>query len=150
MKRDPVGIWFEVARTKTGRDAIATLSRRTARLLQAYLDSLPAQPMGAVCIFANRSGRAYSKDTLGDDFRDIRAKVFGDQERRQLADFRRSGATKALAGNALPEKLSKKMANTLSQSNKLHATYAPVQLASVHDVDAARKVGRAKLRGQKQ
>ena len=80
----------------------------------------------------------------------MRAKVFGDLERRQLADFRRSGATEALAGNASPEKLSKKMANTLSQSNKLHATYAPVQLASVRDVDAARKRGRTELREQNQ
>jgi len=79
--------------------------------------------MGAAPIFVNRSGRPYSKDTMGDDFRDIRAALFGDQERRQLADFRRSGATEALAGNATPEKLSKKMVNTLS--NRLHATYAP-------------------------
>ena len=85
----------------------------------------------------------------GDDFRDIRAALFGDQQRRQLADFRRSGATEALAGNATPEKLSKKMVNTLSESNRLHATYAPVQLASVRDVDAARKRGRAKLREQR-
>jgi hypothetical protein len=104
--------------------------------------------MGAVQIFANRSGAPYSKDTLGDDFRDVRAKVFGDQEKRQLADFRRSGATEALAGNVPPEKLSSKVANTLSASNKLHATYAQVQLASVCDVDAARKVGRRELREQ--
>jgi integrase len=149
MRRDPIGIWFDVARAKTGREAIATLSPRTERLLQAYLASLPAAPMAAVKIFCNRSGRPYTKDTLGDDFREIRAKVFGDQERRQLADFRRSGATEALAGNVPPEKLSKKMANTLSASNRLHQTYAPVQLASVRDVDAARKVGRAKLREQK-
>ena len=42
-----------------------------------------------------------SKDTLGDDFRAVRAKVFGDNERRQLADFRRSGATEALAGDVV-------------------------------------------------
>jgi hypothetical protein len=65
-----------------------------------------------------------------------------------MADFRRSGATEALAGNVSPEKLSKKMANTLSASNRLHHTYAPVQLASVRD-DDARKLGRAKLREQK-
>jgi hypothetical protein len=77
---------------------------------------------------------------------DVRGKVFGDHERRQLADFRRSGATEALAGNAWPEMLSKKMANTLSAANKLHATYTPKQLASGRDVDATRKVERRKLR----
>jgi hypothetical protein len=35
---------------------------------------LPAEPMGAVQVFCNRSGRPYSKDTLGDDFRDVRAR----------------------------------------------------------------------------
>jgi hypothetical protein len=37
-------------------------------------------------------------NTLGDDFRAVRTKVFGDDERRRMADFRRSGATEALAG----------------------------------------------------
>jgi hypothetical protein len=69
------------------------------------------------------------KDTLGDDFRDLRANLLGPDERRQL-------------------KLASKMANTLSASYRLHKTYAPVQLASVRDVDAARKDGRRTLREQ--
>ncbi|HEY5829290.1 MAG TPA: hypothetical protein VIV01_13095, partial [Hyphomicrobiaceae bacterium] len=149
MRRDPVGVWFEVERAKTGRAALATLSRRTSALLAAYLADLAAEPVVTAPMFRNRSGRAYSKDTLGDDFRDVRAKVLGPHERRQLADFRRSGATEALAGNVPPEKLSSKMANTLSASNRLHRTYAPVQLASVRDVDEARRIGRGKLREQK-
>jgi hypothetical protein len=75
--------------------------------------------------------------------------VFGEGETRKLADFRRSGSVEALAGNVQPEKLSAKMANTLSQSNFLHETYAPVQLASVREADAARKRGRGLLREQK-
>jgi hypothetical protein len=73
--------------------------------------------------------------------------VFGKEERRQIADFRRSGTGEALEGEATPEKILSKMANTLSHSNRLHKTYAPVRLASVRD--AARRRGRAKLRGQK-
>lgn len=99
-------------------------------------------------IFCNRSGRPYLKDTLGDDFRDVRANLLGPDERRQLAGVRRSGATEDLAGKVPPEKLASKMANTLSASNRLHKTYAPVQLASVRDVDAARKDGRRTLREQ--
>ena len=110
MRRDPGGTWFEVALAKTGREAIATLSPRAARLFEAYLANLPAQPIGAVQIFCNRSGRPYLKDTLGDDFRDVRANLFGPDERRQLADFRRSGAAEDLAGNLPPEKLASKMA----------------------------------------
>jgi hypothetical protein len=90
----------------------------------------------------------YSKDTLGDDFRTVRTMVFGLNESRQMADFRRSGSVEALEGEAPPEKLSSKMANTLSASNRLHKTYGPVMLAAVRDIDAARRRGRTKLRGQ--
>jgi hypothetical protein len=69
-------------------------------------------------------------------------------EKRQLADFRRSGSSEALEGDAQPEKLSGKMANSLSTSNRLHKTYAPVRLASVRDVDDARRRGRTRLREQ--
>jgi hypothetical protein len=147
LRRDPVGSWFEVDRAKTGRDAKATLSKRAERVLRAYLASLPTELVGP--IFRNRSGRPYTKDVLGKDFRAVRTRAFGKAETRQIADFRRSGATEALAGDIPPEKLSSKMANSLSTSNRLHRTYAPVQLASVRDADAARKVGRAKLREQK-
>jgi hypothetical protein len=147
LRRDPVGSWFEVARAKTGRAAKATVSARAERVLRAYMDSLGVDLVGP--IFRNRSGRPYTKDTLSDDFRAVRAILFGPGETRQIADFRRSGATEALAGNVPPEKLSSKMANTLSASNRLHRTYAPVQLASVRDADDARRVGRAKLREQK-
>jgi hypothetical protein len=148
MRRDPVGMWFDVARAKTGRPALATLSRRASHLVVAYLQTLAAEPVGMAPIFRNRSGQPYSKDTLGDDFRAVRGIVFGEGEDRQLADFRRSGSVEALAGGIQPEKLSNKMANTLSSSNRLHKTYGPVQLASVREVDEARRAGRAKIREQ--
>jgi hypothetical protein len=147
MRCDPIGVWFDVARAKTGRAAKATLSKRTERVLRAYLASLPVELVGP--IFRNRSGRPYSKDTLGDDFKAVRELVFGKGEARQLADFRRSGTIEALAGDAAPEKLSSKMANSLSQSNRLHKTYAPVQLASVRDTDAARRRGPCQAEGTK-
>jgi hypothetical protein len=76
MRRDPVGVRFDLARAKTGQAALATLSRRSGRLLAAYLETQAAQPVGAAAVFRNRSGAPYSKDTLGDDFRAVRAKVF--------------------------------------------------------------------------
>ena len=85
-------------------------------------------------IFRSRPGQSYSKDTLGDDFRSVRTKVFGEAEQRQLADFRCSGSVEALAGDAEPSKLSSKMASSLSASNRLHKTYGPAMLASVRDV----------------
>lgn len=148
MRQDPVGIWFDLDLAKSGRGAKATLGRRAKRMLFAYLDQQTAKPLATAPIFRNRSGRSYSKDTLGHDFADVRALVFGPDEKRQLADFRRSGSVEAFAGDAPPEKVSAKMANSLSTSNRLHRTYAPVQLAAVRDVDQARAQGRRKIRDQ--
>ena len=78
---------------------------------------------------------------MRNDFRAVRTMVFGQAETRQMADFRRSGSVEALEGEAPPEKLSSKMANTLSASNRLHKTYGPVMLAAVRDADAARRRG---------
>ena len=63
--------------------------------------------------------------------------------------MRRSGAVEAMRGDAAPAKLSTKMANTISSSNRLHRTYIPVDLAAVRDVDEAREIGRERSRGKK-
>jgi len=148
LQRDPVGWYFELDRVKTGRGAMGTLSRRAERVLVAYMSDFGADLVGEAAIFRNRSGLPCSKDTLGEDFRDVRMLVFGPAENRQLADFRRTGTVEALAGGVDPETLSNKMTNTLTQSNLLHKTYAPVQLARVRQADAARQCGRTKLREQ--
>ena len=74
-------------------------------------------------IFRNRSGARYSSDTLGDGFRDIRHMVFGAEETRTLADFRRSRAQAAFAGDAPPADVSHAIGNTIATSNMLFATY---------------------------
>ena len=88
--------------------------------------------------------RPYTKDRLSEDFRYIRTLLFGEDDDRQFADMRRSGAVEATAGGARAEKLSSKMANTLSASNRLHKTYVPVDIGTVRDVDDARERGRRK------
>jgi hypothetical protein len=97
-------------------------------------------------LFRNRSGAPYSSDTLGDDFRDVRRALFGDGENRTLADFRRSGAVEAIAGEAQPAHLAHAMGNTLATSNALFATYVPVNHASIRAVMDARRIGRRRLR----
>jgi len=99
-RRDGQGDVFKIARAKTGRAAAATISRRTSRVLDAYLAGLGADLAPNTPIFRNRSGRPYSKGLLGYDFRAVRAMVFGPDEKRTLADFRRSGAVEALRGGA--------------------------------------------------
>lgn len=139
---DRQGDAFSVERAKTGRAAIGTLSRRSLWALDGYLSGLGADVASTAPIFRNRSGRAYSKDTLGDDFRDVRALVFGLDERRTLADFRRSGTVEAIRGGAEGGQIAAKMANQFDKSAFLRKTYAPVDLQAVRAADDARRRGR--------
>ena len=102
--------------------------------------SLPGEHLPAAQIFRHRSGRPYSKDTLGDDFRDIRGKG----ETRTLNDMRRSAAVEALAGGAHAAQISSKLANGLATNEALHRTYLPVDKGAVEAVDQARIKGRRK------
>ncbi|QPC93830.1 hypothetical protein [Mesorhizobium sp. INR15] len=106
MKGAAAGRYFDIGRAKSGRDALGTMSRRTLRLLDAYLAVEPCE-VGA--ILRNRSGAVYSRFTMPDDFRAVSESLFpGDK--RTLADMRRSGAIEALAGGAEPGTVSAKMA----------------------------------------
>jgi hypothetical protein len=141
------GQLFFTERGKTGVPVGGVLSARSVRLLTAYLDKLGVEPLKDAYIFRNRSGGPYSKDTLGDDFRKVRAAEFGPLERRMLGhDFRRSGAGEAITGGATAEALSHAMGNTLSASNSLFATYVPVNATTIKSVFEARKKGRTALR----
>jgi hypothetical protein len=135
---------FVVSRAKTGREAIGTLTRRSARVLRGYLAKLGVELAPNAPIFRNRSGAPYSKDTLGDDFRDVRALVFGPGEKRTLADMRRSGTVEAIRGGAEAEAIGNKLGNSFGSSAFLQKTYAPTDMATVLQVDEARRKGRKK------
>jgi hypothetical protein len=135
----------EDGRAKTGRAAIGTLSGRTERLVNTYLDSLRIEMHPDALLFRNRSGKPYRDDTLGDDFAVIRERVFPGDKRR-LMDMRRSGVVEAIAGDAGPIGLAAKLANSIQRSNMLHRTYAPVNLEAVRNTDDARLKGRRKMR----
>jgi len=141
------GRLFFTQRGKTGVPVGGLLSARAVALLAAYIESLGVELHDDAPIFRNRSGAPYSSDTLGDDFRDIRAAEFGPDERRMLGhDFRRSGAVEAIVGKAQPAELAHAMGNTLSASNFLFATYVPVNAQTIRAVSEARKKGRRELR----
>jgi hypothetical protein len=137
---DASGIWFDIDRAKTGRAGVATLSPWSAAILRAYLAKLGGDPAPNYPIFRNRSGRAYSKDTLGDDFRDVREAV-DKTDRRQLADMRRTGAVEGDAGGGSVTDQSNKMANTVAASNRLRKVYNPTNVVSARRFDEARVVG---------
>lgn len=138
-------VFESLRRQKTGKAILGTLSRKTARLIRTYIEAKGEENLRGSPMFRHRKEGAYSKDTLGDDFRTVRAMVFpGDQ--RVLMDMRRSGAVEAAAGEVDPNLLAAKMGNTINTSRALQETYQPVSMAAVRGADEARKRGRQRIR----
>lgn len=155
---DRTGAPFFLDRAKTGRAAAGTLTRYSQAILETYVATLGCDLLDNTPLFRTagsepgpKGGRRwapqpYSKDLLEKHFAEVRALVFGPDERRQLADLRRSGHVEGDAGGATPADASSKMANTISASNRLRKTYNPVNIVSVRRFDEARKAGRKQLR----
>lgn len=158
LRRAGEGHLVFTERGKTGVAVGGILSKRASRVVAAYVDSLGFTPMPDQPLFRTRpfapgtkGGRPrqpvpYSKNIMGQDFREVREAVFGARETRQMIDLRRSGAVEAIAGGANAEQLSHAMGNTLSASNALWTTYVPVNLTSLEAVAKARREGRRKMR----
>ena len=126
-------------------EAIGTISRRTERLIEHYLETAGFEPHPDAPLFRNQKGGAYSKDALSRAVKRIRAKELpGDK--RQLRDFRRSGSNEAQAGKVEPTVLAAKMANSINRSKSLQDTYLPKRAAVVRLADDARRKGRQHLR----
>lgn len=148
---------FRIDRTKSGEAAIGILSRRTKRLVEAYLEGLPYDLMDNAPIFRTkgytpsqnggrpRAPAPYTKNQLGKDFREFRSIVFGEEESRKLMDMRRTGSVEANAGGASVEAISAKLGNSIDQNKALQRVYMPVNLAAVRAADESRKVGRREL-----
>jgi len=134
-------------RAKTGRAAIGTVSKRTERLVEAYLAQCGAERLPDAVLFRTRTGLAYRDARLSRDFAAVRDLAFP-RDSRLLMDMRRSGTVEAIAGGADAVGLSAKMANSIGHSNKLHKTYAPVDLEAVRNTDVARVEGRRKIRAR--
>lgn len=156
------GAWgFLIDRTKSREAAFGTLSPRTRRLIEAYIDDLGVTLLEDAPIFRTRGfipnasgGRPrvavpYRKDSLVADFATVRLLVFGADEKRRLMDMRRSGAVEANAGGAAVEAIAAKMGNSIDESKALQKTYMPVNLAAVRAADEGRLKGR-KLLGSEQ
>lgn len=148
---------FLINRAKSGEPAFGTLSRRTQRLVLAYIDGLGVTLLDDAPIFRSRgftpgtkggrprAGVPYTKDSLIDDFADLRRLVFGKDEKRRMMDLRRSGAVEANAGGGSVESIAAKMGNSIDESKALQKTYMPVNLAAVRAADDARRKGRQRL-----
>jgi hypothetical protein len=151
---------FKLARAKTGRAALGTLTDWSKVILERNLATFGGDVSDSTTLFRTagsepgpRGGRRwapqpYTKDRMEKDFAKVRAMVFGDDDRRQMADIRRSGYREGRTGGASPSAASSKMGNTIAENAMLERTYSgDVNVAEVRDFDAARKVGRVKLKG---
>ena len=134
-------------RTKTGRAAIGTVSPRTERLVSGYLEQLALEHHPDAILFRTRTGASYGREPLAHDFSAVRTLAFPGDKRR-LMDMRRSGVVEAVAGDASALGLAAKLANSIGQSNTLHKTYAPVDIEAVRNTDAARLLGRKRIRAE--
>jgi hypothetical protein len=144
--QDRQGEAFIIKRAKTGKPIVGTLTGRSRRVLAGYLTKLGVEVAPSAPIFRNRSGAAYSKDTLGDDFRDVRALVFGASEARTIADMRRSGTIEAKRGGATKEAIGEKLGNAFATSKFINDTYGSTDVQVVRQVDDARRLARTKAR----
>lgn len=59
----------------TRREVIGTLSRRSETVLRAYLAALAVELLPDAPIFRTRGGVPYTKNSLAEDFCDVRALV---------------------------------------------------------------------------
>lgn len=169
LSPDPKGPLFSLARAKTGKPAIGSVSFKTEKVLARYIASLPVTLHPDMPIFHTRGGtpvsrpghkgerggdrgggvpvaaRPYTKDKLSADFRIVRAAIFkGDK--RTIMDFRRSGAVEATAGQVDPAALAGKMANSIDTNRSLQETYQPHNKTLVRLADEARSRGRTLMR----
>jgi hypothetical protein len=151
---DGTGALFFLDRAKTGKSAAGTLTPWSQAILLAYLRKLGFELHADAQIFRTRgrgkvpgkggkpwAPRPYTKDSLVNDFAEIRALVFGPDETRQLADMRRSGAVEGDAGGGSITDQANKMANSVDTNKQLRKTYNPVNVASVRRFDQARAAG---------
>ena len=129
-----------------GRDAgvenlrFAKLGNIVPHRQRAETDLAPSMGFAEVATIV--PGDVPGGGTLGDDFRDVRAMVFGPDERRTIADMRRSGAVEARRGGASDQAIGNKLGNAFASNRMINETYGPTDLATVRQVDAARRLAR--------
>jgi hypothetical protein len=142
-QRTPEG--FLTKRAKTGRTVVATVSKRSRRLIDLYVSQLTYARIPGSPLFRAQDGPAFNEFSMSKAFARVRERAFpGD--RRTMLDMRRSGAVEALAGNVDPGALGAKMANSISSARELQNTYLPADATVVRRADEARLRGRSALR----
>lgn len=137
--------FFAIDRAKTGKPAYVPLSSVSLWLLAAMEREVGAAFIGQARIVRQRSGDPYNwRSKFNEDHRVIRTLVFGEQEKRQLKDIRRTATVEAIDGDVTKEHLSNAMGNTIGYSNQLWQTYNKPSPVSGLAFQEARRRGRKK------
>jgi hypothetical protein len=116
-------------RAKTGRAAIGTVSPRTERLVEAYLQTLAIELHPEAILFRTRTGAAYGREPLAHDFAHLRSLAYPGDKRR-LMDMRRSGVARRLP--EMPDRWG----------------WLPSWHEAVRNTDTARLKGRRRMRAE--
>ncbi|MGI9569342.1 MAG: hypothetical protein ACR2PH_06310 [Desulfobulbia bacterium] len=85
-------------------------------MLEDYLQLIGVVLPDHLPFIRHRSGRPYTKDKLGQDFRMFREICFPGDD-RTLGDMRTTSNIESAVGGATPSQLSAKSGNSISQSN---------------------------------
>lgn len=133
------------SRNKTSAKGIWTLSGPTVKAIEEYKASLGATLLPDTFLIRMKKGGIYrTKDTFSKDFRAVRSISF-EGDKRQMADYRRSGNFEAALGGASPEDRAAMLANTLDKDAFLDATYTPINRINADKIRGKREAGRAIL-----
>lgn len=148
LKRDVGGWYAHRERTKTDKEAFAAISDELATDLFDYLERQGRAEADETPILRQRDGNAYrSKDTFGDDFRDVRSIAYPGAT-RQFMDIRRSANVEADCAGADKKTMGELLANGLADNKFIDDTYTPPTVAKAREVAEKRIQGRAKLVGE--
>jgi hypothetical protein len=158
VARSGTGALFFTERGKTDVAVSGALGRRATAALDWYLRRLGFDLHDDAPLFwtagsapGPNGGRRYlpqpyDRELFAKHFAILRAEVFGSSEKRQLLDFRRSGAVEAIMGGATREDLGTAMGNGIANNDELFRTYVPTNAAMLTGFQKKRQAGRQKLR----
>lgn len=137
------GAFFAIDRAKTGKPAFPALSALSLWLLAAMEREAGVAFIGKARIIRQRNGDPYNwRSKFNEDHRVVRAMAFGEIEKRQMKDIRRSATVEAIDGGVSKEHLSNTLGNTIGYSNQLWQTYNKPSPISGLAFQEARRRGR--------
>lgn len=132
FKVGPVCV-IDRARAKTGQDGIWAISEGLYERIEAYAGGLgvvflPDTPIFRRHLVSKREGHPLpwrTKQEFARDFRDVRTRIFGKDEKRRAMDIRRTVSVDTDLAGMSREARARMLANAMDRSEALHKVYTP-------------------------